>query len=513
MNGARALMGSLAASGVGVCFTNPGTSELHLLQALEEHPLVRGVACLFEGVATGAADGFGRLAPAPASALLHQGAGLANGLANLHNARRAHTPLVTLVGDAATTRTAVEGPLDSDVVALARPMSAWVATATGAGDAAAAVEAATRPPGGPATLVIPADVAWSPARRSVTAKPHPPVSAVAAEVLAAVARVLRQEPHTVLLLGGPALTSRGLGAADRIARATGASVVTEAFPARLPRGAGLPRTERLSGDPAAARTRLAGTRHLVLAGASRPVAAFAEPGSPGELLPATCATTRLGAWGDDVVGALEALAEDLAPRTPVTPLERRSTTPLVPDRPLDGSVLAAVVAATLPADAVVVDESNTFGGVLSDALATAPRHDLLTLCGFAIGQGLPLSIGAALACPGRPVLCLEADGSAMYTLSALWTQARESLDITTVVLDNGGYAILRRESRRLLGDGTTPSPLFDIRDPALDFVALSEGMGVPASRAATSGELTEQLTKALAEPGPHLIHATLPALH
>ncbi|MFH8442203.1 acetolactate synthase large subunit [Streptomyces sp. NPDC018026] len=513
MNGAQALMESLAASGVGVCFTNPGTSELHLLQALDEHPLVRGVSCLFEGVATGAADGFGRLAPAPAGALLHQGAGLANGLANLHNARRAHTPLVTLVGDAATTRTALDGPLDSDVVALARPMSAWVATATGAADAAAAVRAATRPPGGPATLVVPADVAWSPAGQSVPAKAPHPVAAVAAEVLAATARVLRHGPDTALILGGPALTARGLGAADRIARATGASVITEAFPARLPRGAGLPRTERLSGDPAAARTRLAGTRHVVLAGAARPVAAFAEPGSPGELLPETCAATRLGAWEDDVVSALEALAEELAPRTPVTPLEGRPATVPVTDRPLDGAVLAAVVAAALPEDAVVVDESNTFGGVLSDALATARRHDLLTLCGFAIGQGLPLSIGAALACPERPVLCLEADGSAMYTLSALWTQARESLDITTVVLDNGGYAILRRESRRLLGGGTTPSPLFDIRDPALDFVALSEGMGVPASRAATSGELTEQLTKALAEPGPHLIHATLPALY
>ncbi|MER6124313.1 acetolactate synthase large subunit [Streptomyces sp. NPDC001795] len=513
MNGAQALIGTLAASGIGVCFANPGTSELHLLQAVDEHPDLRGVLCLFEGVATGAADGYGRLAPTPAATLLHQGAGLANGLAHLHNARRAHTPLVTLVGDGATTRSALDGPLDCDVEALARPMSCWVATATAATDAAAAVEAATRAPGGPATLVVPADVAWSPAEPGPAATPPPPAPAVDEETLAHVAKVLRAEPHTMLLLGGPALTPRGLAAADRIAAATGVAVLTEAFPARLPRGTGLPRVERLSGDPAAARARLETFRHLVLAGASRPVAAFAEPGRPGELLPADCAITSLGTCGDDLVTALENLADGLAARSRPRLLRRRPPAPQAPERPLDGSTLASLVAAALPEDAIVVDESNTFGGVLSDALATASRHDLLTLCGFAIGQGLPLSIGAALACPGRPVLCLEADGSAMYSLSALWTQAREGLDITTVVLDNGGYAILRRESRRLLGEQTVLSPLFDIRAPAVDFAALSTGLGVPASRAHTSGELAAQLARALSESGPHLIQVTLPALH
>jgi len=504
MNGATAIMESLRAAGVGVCFANPGTSELHLTAALEDVPGLRPVLCLFEGVATGAADGYGRMAGLPAVTLLHQGVGLANGLANLHNAMRAATPVVNLVGDGATTHRGLGAPLESDVAALAAPMSCWTRTATNAataGEAAiAAVAAALGPPGGVATLIVPADVAWSPAGR--VALPAAPVSRSPGSRSAGPIG-----PDTVLLLGGPALLARGLAAAGRVARATGALVLAEAFPGRLEQGAGVPAVDRLSGDPVGDRRRLAGHAHLVLAGASAPVAAFARPGMPGELTPPGCVVERLDG---DPVAALEELADP-----GIRPAIRAAAPlPVRPaDTPLSATTVAEVVAAHLPDGAILVDEANTSGVALPAATAAAARHDLLTNSGFAIGLGLPMAAGAALACPDRPVICLEADGSAMYTPSALWTHAREGLDVTTIVLNNRGYAILRRESRRVLGDDapSATSAMFDLSAPDLDFVALAMSMGVPAGRATTTGELATRLKQALAEPGPHLIDAVVPA--
>ncbi|MEU5635906.1 acetolactate synthase large subunit [Streptomyces rishiriensis] len=480
---------------------NPGTSELHLLAALEQTPDVRGVLCLFEGVATGAADGFGRMAGLPALTLLHQGAGLANGLANLHNAKRARTPVVNLVGDGATTHRGLGAPLESDVAALAGTVSCWVRTArdpASAGvDATEAVAATTSPPGGVATLIVPADVAWSSGGQAARQTPASPAPSTARE-FAAVGR------NTSVLLGGPALTARGLAAADRIARATHALVLAEAFPSRLEQGIGVPAIERLSSDPVTARRRLADCGHLVLAGAAPPITAFAEPGMAGELTPADCMVDRLDG---DVVSALEDLADRVAPHIRAHVQEPTSARFHMPYEPLTADTVADVVATLLPEGAIVIDEANTSSVPLPE---WAARHDVLTNPGFAIGLGMPLAVGAALACPDRPVVCLEADGSAMYTPSALWTQARERLSVTTIVLNNHGYAILRRESARLLG-GTGGSTLFDLSGPDLDFVALAEAMGVPGCRVGTTGELAARLRQALDESGPHLIEASVPA--
>lgn len=501
MNGATAVLESLRRAGARVCLVNPGTSELHLVSALDRTPGVRQVLCLFEGVATGAADGYGRMTGIPALTLLHQGAGLAYGLANLHNAAHAASPVVNLIGDGATTHRGLGAPLESDVATLAGAVSRWVHTARdparAGADAVAAVAAATGPPGGVATLVIPADVAWSPG-----GQPTPPLpGAPAAPARAATVTVGRD---STLLLGGPALHARGLAAADRIAGATRASLLAEAFPGRIERGIGTPPIERLSGSPAGVRQRLAGCLHLVLAGAAPPVMAFAEPGMAGELTPPGCTVERLDG---DVTAALEDLAEHVAPgirarlhKPPAAPGESA-------DRPLAAEGVAEVLAALLPEGAIVVDEANTSSVALPDGTA---RHDLLTNSGFAIGLGMPLAAGAALACPDRPVICLEADGSAMYTPSALWTHAREGLDVTTIVLNNHGYAILRRERTRVLAEPGA-SALFELSRPDLNFVALAMAMGVPGSRAGTTGELTAQLKQALAEPGPHLIEATVPA--
>jgi acetolactate synthase-1/2/3 large subunit len=516
MNGAQALIRTLTDCGVDVCFSNPGTSEMHFVAALDAVPQMRGVLCLFEGAATGAADGFGRMAGRPASALLHLGPGLANGIANLHNARRAHTPLVTVVGDHATYHKRYDSPLESDIEALARPVSRWIRrsarSADVAADAADAVAAAMEPPGGVATLILPADVSWS--EGAEPALPHPAraPATVPPDAVSAVAAVVRGGEPCVIMLGGTGMTKPGLEAASRIASATGARLLGETFPARYERGAGIPAVDRLAYLAEFALMQLDGTRHLILAGAREPVAFFAYPDKPSSLVPPGCQTHALTYPGDDVVGALAALAGLVAPDT--KPQQQQPVRPPLPDGALTGEKAAAIIGALLPEDAIVSDEANTSGIWLPGATAGAPPHDWLTLTGGAIGQGLPLATGAAVACPGRPVLALEADGSAMYTISALWTQAREGLDITTVIFNNHAYAILGMELGRVgaTAAGDASRSLLDLSRPDLDFVALAAGMGVPATRAGTSADFAAQLQRALAEPGPHLIEAVMPPI-
>ena len=518
MNGAQALIRTLAGSGVGVCFSNPGTSEMHFVAALDTVPEMRGVLCLFEGVATGAADGYGRMAGRPAAALLHLGPGLANGLANLHNARRARTPLLAVVGDHATYHKRFDAPLESDIDALAGTVSRWVRrsarSADVAADAAEGVAAAMRPPGGISTLILPADVSWSEG-----AEPAPPLPVRAAapvpeETVQSVARTLRSGEPCVLLIGGPGTRRPCVEAASRVAQATEARLLCETFPARLERGAGVPAVDRLAYLAEFAAGQLAGARHLILAGARAPVSFFAYPGKVSSLVPAGCEVHVLAEPADDVCGALGRLADLAAPGA--RPLPSEAERPALPsgDGDLTGESVAAAVGALLPEGAIVSDEANTSGLWLPGATAGAPPHDWLTLTGGAIGQGLPVATGAAVACPGRPVLALEADGSAMYTLSALWTQAREGLDITTVIFNNRSYAILNMELNRVGAEpaGDAARNLLELSRPDLDFVALASGMGVPASRARTAGEFGAQLQRALAEPGPHLIEAVIAPL-
>jgi acetolactate synthase I/II/III large subunit len=515
MNGAQAMIRTLATCGVDTCFSNPGTSEMHFVAALDAVPQMRGVLCLFEGVATGAADGYGRMAGRPAAALLHLGPGLANGLANLHNARRAHTPLLVVVGDHATYHKRFDAPLESDIDALAGSVSAWIRrparTADLAGDTAEAVAAAMRPPGGIATLILPADISWSEGGEPAPKLPVRTPARVPDEVIGSVVAAARSGEPWVILLGGAAVRRPGLESASRVAQATGARLLCETFPARQERGAGIPVIERLAYLAELAAGQLKGARHLILAGARAPAAFFGYPGKPSSLVPSGCQVHVLGEAGDDVCRALALLADILAPHA--KPLPSPPQRPALPDGDLTGETAAAVIGALLPDDAIVSDEANTSGLWLPAATAGAPPHDWLTLTGGAIGQGLPLATGAAIACPARPVLALEADGSAMYTISALWTHAREQLDITTIIFSNRSYAILGMELDRVgaLATGQAARSLLDLSRPDIDFTALATGMGVPASRARTAAEFAAQLRRALAEPGPHLIEAVLPA--
>jgi acetolactate synthase-1/2/3 large subunit len=502
LNGAQSLIRTLADAGVDVCFTNPGTSEMHFVAALDTVPEMRAVLGLFEGVVTGAADGYGRMAEKPAATLLHLGPGLGNGLANLHNARRAHTPVVNIVGDHATYHKQYDAPLESDIDAIASSVSGWIRRSTRpedvGRDAADAVAAAMT--GVVATLILPADASWGDGGIAATVTPSD--TATVADV-DAVAKALASGEPVALLIGGAATRADALRSASRVAVATGAKLVGETFPARLERGAGLPAVDRLGYLAEFTTAQLAGTRHLVLVGARAPVSFFAYPGKPSDLVPEGCTVHELPP------AALGALADLVA--ADAQPLLQDASRPPLPTGALNGETVAAALGALLPEGAVVIDEANTSGLWASGATVGAPRHDWLTLTGGAIGQGLPAATGAAVACPGRQVISLEADGSAMYTIQSLWTQVRESLDVTTVIFNNRSYAILNMELSRVGAEAAGPKALsmLDLSHPDLDFVALASGMGVDATRATTAEEFADALSRCFAAPGPHLIDAVL----
>jgi acetolactate synthase-1/2/3 large subunit len=537
--GAQVVIERLIAGGVDVCFANPGTSEMHFVAGLDFAPQMRAVLCLFEGVATGAADGYARIAGKPAATLLHLGPGMANGLANLHNARRAHSPVVNIVGDHATDHQKLDAPLQSDIEALGHWLHGTVhrpASAAELGNTVDhAIAAATYGAGQIATLVLPADLSWSESsdgaapqmtpQEALTSREQDIMALVAqgytnreiAEKLtvsirtveghlyraAKPAEILKKHgEHVVLLLGGQATTAADLRAADRISAATGARAFVETFPARLARGRGVPPIPRLGYFAEMAQEQLRGTRHLILAGARSPVTFFAYPDMSSDLVPTGAEVHHL--W----TGQLEEIADSLGAADVSGPPARAAE---VPTGPLRSDNWASVIGALLPENAIISDEANTSGLLLPDATAGSPPHDVLTLTGGAIGQGLPVAIGAAIAAPQRPVIALQADGSAMYTISALWTMAREQLDITVVILNNRAYAILQLELNRVgaSAGGPKAQSLLDLSNPGIDFVAIAEGFGVPARRATTADELASHFSAAIAEPGPHLIDAVI----
>ena len=514
MNGAESLIRTATAAGVELCLANPGTTEMPLVAALDAAPGMRAVLGLFEGVCTGAADGYGRMTDRPALTLLHLGPGFANGIANLHNACRARTPVVNLIGDQATWHLGHDAPLTSDIVSLATPVSAWLRTAASAKDlardGAEAIAAASAAPGGVATLIAPADCQWEAADGPVS--PVRPVPAPRAPVdrIEAVAAALGGSERAGLLLGGRALREPGLRAAARVAAATGARLICETFPSRVERGRGLPRVERLPYFPEQAIETLSGIDPLVRAGATDPVAFFGYRGVPSRLAAPDSEPLVLAEPEEDVLAALVDLADALdapsaAPAAPDLP------TPATPSGPLDPGTLGAALAATQPEGAIVVDEAATSGlPWFVSAAATAP-HTTLALTGGAIGQGLPCATGAALACPDRRVIAFQADGSGAYTLQALWTQAREGLDVVTLICANRAYRILQVELARagIAEPGAQARALTELTHPELDWVSLARGLGVPGRRVETTEALLAALAAALSESGPQLIEVLL----
>lgn len=514
MNGADSLIRSLVASGVDTCFANPGTSEIHLVAALDRLPEIRCVLGLFEGVCTGAADGYARMLEKPACTLLHLGPGFANGVANLHNASRAHVPIVNVIGQHATDHLRHDTPLTSDIEAIARPYSKWLRTARAPSllgvDGAEAVAAARTAPGQIATLIVPADVAWGTggevAPSAGLSKPPLPTNAVVDQAAA----MLRSGLPTAILIDGNGLYGKGLDAAGRIAAATGAKLLAPYPITRLQRGAGFPNVDRVQYVLEQGIEQFKEFRQLILVGAQAPVAYFAYPGKDSAFTSPECEIHRLASPGEDYIGALEALAGSLSVRSSARASERVER-PRIPSGEITLQGLAAAVGCVLPEQAIVVDESMTSGRGLMAATKGCPPHDWLGNTGGSIGIALPLAVGAAVACPDRKVLCLTADGSAMYTLQALWTMARAGLKVTTVVFANRDYAVLKREFSYLgIGTpGTRALEMFEIGRPSLDWVDLAKGMGVPAVRVSSLDEFGKALQAGLQSDGPTLIEVPL----
>jgi acetolactate synthase-1/2/3 large subunit len=518
MNGAEALLRTLLDSGIEVCFTNPGTSEMHFVAALDRVPGMRCVLGLFEGVVTGAADGYARIAGKPAATLLHLGPGLGNGLANTHNAKKGGVPMVNIVGDHATYHLQYDTPLTSDIVAVAQPVSHWVHSSPSpdhiATDAAQAVAAAASAPGQIATLILPADVSWSESAGGAAepVAPQPPRKVHEDEIDAA-ARALRSgEPAMILLHGN--IADAELELAGRVAAHTGAKLAITTFPTRFPWGEGRPACERLPYLAELAIDYLKAIRQLVLVGTNPPASFFAYPNVPSLLASEECRLTALAEPFNDRLDALERLADTLgaahaeAPRNHYAP-------PALPTGPLSTGAVADAIASLLPEGAIIVDEGITGSMDLFPRTRGARAHEWIIQTGGSIGWGLPAATGAAIAAPGRKVVCVEGDGSAMYTIQALWTMAREKLDVTVVLFANRDYAILQLEYLRVgaTGMGDTARGMMHIGRPDIDFVALARSMGVSAVRASTSEEFVDAFGRAMGAPGPHLIETMMPSFN
>jgi acetolactate synthase-1/2/3 large subunit len=513
MNGAESLARTLLASGVEVCFANPGTSEMHFVAALDRVAGLRCVLGLAETVVTGCADGYARMTGKPAATLLHCGPGLANGIANLHNARRAYSPIVNVVGDQATYHRPYDAPLTADTEGLARAVSHWVRTCTTAEEVpaagAAAVQAARTSPGQIATLILPADTAWNESAGPAAPLPVPARPCVAPDTLATIARVLRSGAPAMLLLSGAALSATGLRAAYRIAVKSGAKLRVPTQIGRMARGRGRPQIDRIPYAVDRALEVLSGLTHLVLVGAKPPVGFFAYPGKPSEMWPKDCNLHVLARQEEDSVAALEALADELgAPRDCVIPEAPKTSLATGPFSP---EAFAGTIAALIPENAIVAEDAVTSGRQLFAPTFAAAPNDWIQITGGAIGNGLPIATGAAIACPDRKTICLQSDGGGMYTVQSLWTQARENLDVVNVIFANRSYRILMGE---LLAVGAIPGKsarqLFDLGPPDLDWVRLAGGMGMEAVRVDSLEQFADVFHAACSRRGPFLIELVVP---
>ncbi len=514
MTGAEAVWRTLVSGGVEVCFTNPGTTEMHFVAALDGVTGLRPVLALFEGVATGAADGYARMADRPAATLLHLGPGLANGLANLHNAMRAAVPIVNIVGEHATWHIAHDSPLTSDIARYAEQVSGWVRVSRGAGclatDAAAAVTAARTPPGRIATLITPADCTWREGEREASVSAPPAPARVQEAAVAEAAAVLRGGEPTMLFMSHSALRATPLQYAGRIAEQCRCRVASPYLFPRIERGAGRVPIERLPYAVGQAVESLRGLRHLILVGTGAPVAFFGYPDAPSLLAPEDVQVHTLARPEDDLRDALARLADAVGARQPAR--TQRLERPSLPAGPLTRATLGQALGALLPEDCIVVDESLTGSVSAWAATAEAPPHDWLFYTGGAIGDGLPLAVGAAIACPGRRVLTLHSDGGAAYNLQALWTQAREQLSVTTIIYATRAYRILQMQYAQAQPGrrpGRPAARVMRLDEPVLEWTQLARGMGVPATRVETADALSTALKGSLDEPGPNLIEAVL----
>ncbi|CBL44925.1 Putative acetohydroxyacid synthase I large subunit (Ilvi1) [gamma proteobacterium HdN1] len=516
MNGAQALMKTLVEAGIEVCFSNPGTSEMHFVAALDDEPKMKAVLALFEGVATGAADGYARMADKPAAVLLHLGCGLGNGLANLHNARKGKVPVVNIVGDHATYHTQYNAQLQSDIETVARNVSpnfvrTSKTTAELCTDTVDAIVAARGLPGQVATLILPADVSWGEGGQPARVPPATPAPVASDETVAEIAAAIRSGKKVALLLGGRALREPSLMAAAKIAAHSGVRLLHETFPTRHERGAGMPSVEKIAYLAELVGIQLADIEHLILLDCKAPVSFFAYPGKKSYLVPETCKLHTLASETEDTTASLQKLIRALGAENTL-PKPQVAKRPGRPKGRLTAEKVCKAVGHLMPEGTILIDEAITSGLMLPLMTEGCPRHDYITLTGGAIGQGLPNAVGAAIACPHRPVIALIGDGTSMYTIQSLWTMAHEQLNVTTIIFNNASYSVLNIELERVGAEkiGEKALSQLDLNGPVINFSYLAQGMGVHGVRVRTAEEMSTALENALQRPGPHLIEAMVP---
>ncbi|MES0884231.1 acetolactate synthase large subunit [Roseibium sp. SCP14] len=509
MNGAESLVRTLLKSDIDTCFANPGTSEMHFVAALDQIPGMHCVLGLQENVVTGMADGYYRIAGKPAATLLHCGPGLANGLGNLHNARRANAGIVNIVGDQATYHRPLDAPLTADTDSLARTVSQWTHTSTRSEDvghdAALAVRAAKTAPGRIATLILPSDTSWNDGGVVAEPLPEPSLPPLDPHAVEQAARVLRSRDKALILLAGDSVRAPAQKLAWRIAQATGADLMSDFMSSHLSRGRGRLQLQRVPYNTDMAREALAVYKHIILVGAKAPVGFFAYPGKPSTQYPANAQLLTLTRPDQDAIAALTALVEELD--APDAPIPDPGPRPEAPSGAVTPEGFAQAVGALMPERSIISDESITYGRAFYPYTFAAPAHDWLHLAGGAIGDGLPVATGAAIGAKGeRRVISLQADGSAMYSLQSLWTQARENLPCTTIIISNRQYSILIGEYENVgATPGKTAMDMLDLGNPDLNWVSLANGMGVEGAVASNLDELCDLMRTSFAKPGPFLI--------
>jgi acetolactate synthase-1/2/3 large subunit len=453
----------------------------------------------------------------PAMTLLHLGPGFANGIANLHNARRAKSPVLNVIGEHATWHLNVDPPLAMDIESLVRTVSGWWRTNKSArdipGDVAEAVAAARV--GQVATLIVPHDNQETEGEGHPIKMPHVSFDPLEPDSIEAAAKRLRTSRKVALLLGGRALRKSGLDAAARIRKMTGCDLFSPAQFGYMERGVGLPFVERIPYFPEKATARLSGYGIILLAGAPEPVTFFGYPGIKSQILADEQERITLCTDRQDVVQALENLADALsgtstfgADDAVLTKMNR----PPLPDGELTGQKACLTLAALQPENAILIDEAITARFMDFPFVGELPPHSLLSIAGGSIGFGIPCATGAAIACPDRLVIDLQADGSALYTIQGLWTQAREGLNVITLICSNRSYRILQMELTRagIPSLGPNARALTELTNPAIDWVKAARGFGVPGVTVSTVKDLARELSGALAGSGPRLIEMLLP---
>ncbi len=512
MNGAESILKTLIAAGVDTCFTNPGTSEMHFVHAIGSEPKMRSVLGLFEGVCSGAADGYARMTGKPACTLLHLGPGLANATANIHNARRAYSPMVNIIGDHATHHLQYDAPLASDVTGLAKSFGDWVRKSSTAEqlshDGAEAVKASLENGGQIANLIVPADCAWNDAGEAASPLSIDAAPKVESDRIDSIAKILKDKENVIIVIGGKANDAKALESLDKIAQATGATVLFETFNAKIPRGAGRVKFDKVAYFVEMAQEQFKDCSHVISIGGKSPVAFFAYPNRPSTPLPEGCESDVLAAQNEDVLSAIEDLVDALNAGS-LSPRIQEEVRPELMTGQLHPKSIGFALGALLPENVIIVDEAATSGGPASGLTEGIPQHDWLQLTGGSIGFGLPVATGAAVACPDRKVVTVHGDGGAMYTIQSLWTQARENLDVINIICANRKYQILQVELMRVGANSPNQKTLdmLDIGRPDLDFTKIGQGMGVNSTKATTAEEFNKQLENAVATKGPHLIEA------